>query len=447
MRRKGKTMKRNYKVIAVLLVCMMIFSCISVFAESKTDNSVLPFDLKAPTKTAALWLEGNDSPTTTSYTITIDNSIADFFKRKEQAVSDETIDEFMAQFDFYDIGVEVQIDWAVDDVNDPVSGWKSNEYWNQRGDINIGYDENWNWRIDEWSAVDWWLNNATETSQTYWITRGVSEEGFYGNKDTKTPGLKDLMRPGQYEYKDDAWGDKQLYFNYDEHTIYFRSRLVAYTITSTPDGDRMDTYYSDWSNISGCGKDIADVEPVLPGEIDAPVISNLRLSDLEFEGNPVVIYTLTVPDKLQDQLSRVDVKGGVIWIEAWAREVGKTEWVNITGDWIVTPGEMKAYLYYMTGSELVMIDDRVDIEVKCRYYCSQWNDDIDEFWSDWSNVITFGINGDVNEDGVVDNKDVVMLFRYASGDNKYDHLYDFNLDGAIDNKDVVSLFRYVSTMA
>ena len=54
--------------------------------------------------------------------------------------------------------------------------------------------------------------------------------------------------------------------------------------------------------------------------------------------------------------------------------------------------------------------------------------------------------GDINEDGEVDNKDVVVLFRYVSGAEKADNeaKYDYNGDGEVDNKDVVSLFRAVS---
>ena len=56
-------------------------------------------------------------------------------------------------------------------------------------------------------------------------------------------------------------------------------------------------------------------------------------------------------------------------------------------------------------------------------------------------------NGDMNNDGEVNNKDVVGLFRYvssgvqmrAAGDD-----YDINGDGEVNNKDVISLFRYVS---
>ena len=56
------------------------------------------------------------------------------------------------------------------------------------------------------------------------------------------------------------------------------------------------------------------------------------------------------------------------------------------------------------------------------------------------------IKGDVNGDGLVDNKDVVTLFRYVSGSGKLANpdAADINGDGEINNKDVVALFRAVS---
>ena len=57
------------------------------------------------------------------------------------------------------------------------------------------------------------------------------------------------------------------------------------------------------------------------------------------------------------------------------------------------------------------------------------------------------IIGDCNNDGKVNNKDVVILFRYVSNDKKIDDesVYDFNGDKKVDNKDVVSLFRAVTS--
>ena len=55
--------------------------------------------------------------------------------------------------------------------------------------------------------------------------------------------------------------------------------------------------------------------------------------------------------------------------------------------------------------------------------------------------------GDMNGDKAIDNKDVVILFRYVSGSDKAEDetVYDFNGDKNVDNKDVVALFRFVSS--
>ena len=54
--------------------------------------------------------------------------------------------------------------------------------------------------------------------------------------------------------------------------------------------------------------------------------------------------------------------------------------------------------------------------------------------------------GDANGDGTLDNKDVVVLFRYCSGNKEgaVEANCDYNQDGNIDNKDVVALFRALS---
>ncbi len=53
--------------------------------------------------------------------------------------------------------------------------------------------------------------------------------------------------------------------------------------------------------------------------------------------------------------------------------------------------------------------------------------------------------GDLNEDGEINNKDVVVLFRVVSSGDEIDiSVADLNSDGFVDNKDVVTLFRMVS---
>lgn len=60
------------------------------------------------------------------------------------------------------------------------------------------------------------------------------------------------------------------------------------------------------------------------------------------------------------------------------------------------------------------------------------------------------IIGDVNDDGAVNNKDVVALFRHVSGTTPKVFILkaaDVNGDGAVNNKDVVALFRIVSSLS
>lgn len=55
--------------------------------------------------------------------------------------------------------------------------------------------------------------------------------------------------------------------------------------------------------------------------------------------------------------------------------------------------------------------------------------------------------GDINGDGDINNKDVVLLFRFLSGGSEeglFKKAMDFNKDGYVNNKDVTVLFRFVS---
>ncbi|MBQ7700358.1 MAG: hypothetical protein IJT49_08470 [Clostridia bacterium] len=54
---------------------------------------------------------------------------------------------------------------------------------------------------------------------------------------------------------------------------------------------------------------------------------------------------------------------------------------------------------------------------------------------------------DLNSDGDVNNKDVVIIFRkLAVNDPTKDERYDLNGDGELNNKDIASLFRHLTTL-
>ena len=56
------------------------------------------------------------------------------------------------------------------------------------------------------------------------------------------------------------------------------------------------------------------------------------------------------------------------------------------------------------------------------------------------------IPGDINDDGDVDNKDLIRLFQYLSewGVEVNEAALDVNGDQAVDNKDLIRLFQYLS---
>lgn len=370
-------MKRFF---AVMLALLLALPCAAVFAEGEE----LPFELVAPANVYANWLNENDSPTTTALSLSLSVEMTTFFQNLENALTNNNAEEFFSSYDFDEISMTAQIDWALDDVNDSVSGWHYNKYWDAHDDQygGFGYDEDFNIRVGAWDGVDMGINNATEIISEYWITRGVSEDDLNGNPETHTPGLKDQLKAEQYSYHDDA-----LFIDYAEHTMYLRARFVVSTSKDTDDGQVFRHYYSDWSNIAAVGKDAAEVKPL--SDIAAPVISGLRMTDEEFNDNPVVAFTLTVPDELAANAALAASMGGGIYIETEARVKGDSEWTlmsNTTNT--VKGGEMECALLHLVNDQRPTISKDTVIELRCRYRCSQ--PEQEDILSDYSNIISFG---------------------------------------------------------
>nr|MCR5466302.1 hypothetical protein [Lachnospiraceae bacterium] len=121
----------------------------------------------------------------------------------------------------------------------------------------------------------------------------------------------------------------------------------------------------------------------------APEITDLHMTDKEFNGNPVVAFTLTVPDALAKMGVDASAHGGSIYIETEARVKGDTEWVNMSNtDRDIKPGEMECALLSLLSDEHPSIDKNTPIELRCRYRCAQEGVDEDVF-SEYSKVLTF----------------------------------------------------------
>jgi hypothetical protein len=348
------------------------------------DEAKLPFTLQAPKDVSVSWLEGNDSPTTMAFAVSQDNEMAAFYQRLEQARQDEKADEIFSQYDFDDIYTQIQVDWAIDDVEDPVSGWHYDPaFWDADETHGFGYDTDGNYRVSDWDMVDWGLGNATETVQEYWIMRGVpNDQRWNGNPDTKTPGVKDQLKPEQYTYSEE---EEALYIDFNEHTAYFRARWVVVTYDS---GTGVTKYYfSDWSDMCAYGKDAQKEEAITASDIPAPKIVDLRMTDEDFNGQPVLAFTLEVPDEVATISTKVSAAGGAFWIDTEARLKGDEEWILMSNtDSDVKPGEMKCALVHLVKEDQT-IPDGAEVEIRCRYLCSQ--PELDDISSEYSEVLTF----------------------------------------------------------
>ncbi|MCR5611347.1 MAG: hypothetical protein K6F68_05890 [Clostridiales bacterium] len=378
------------RLLAALTAIIMLIAPMAAFASAAETG--LPFELAAPGNLTAAWLEENDSPTTIRIAYTLTNEMTSFFKDMENAHLEGTIDGFMENVGCDDIWMNVQIDWALDDVNDSVSGWHYTRYWDGDDYFGLGHDEEGNRRYSEWDVVDGSLNNATETVQDMWVTRGVpNDDRWNGDPETNMPGVKDQLRPDQYTYNEE---EETLYIDFTQHTFYFRARFV---VTVRVEGAPDKYYFSDWSNIASAGKDAEAIVPLTKADVPAPVITDLHMTDKEFNGNPVVAFTLTVPDELMRNAARAEAMGGTIVIETEARVKGDTEWTLMgNSDWIIKAGEMECALLTLVNAERPSIPRDTVIELRCRYRCSQPG--MDDIYSDYSKIISFGTN-DINSGG------------------------------------------------
>ena len=370
------------RILFAVIACVLLLSCVTVFSAAEGS---LPFELTPPAYVTAVWAEGNDSPTTTKITYSLSNEMTTFFKNMENAHLDGSIEQFMEDVGCDDIWMNVQIDWALDDVNDSVSGWHYTKYWDGDEYFGLGHDSEGNPRWSEWDVVDGGLTNATETVQDMWITRGVpNDDRWYGDPERHIPGVKDQLRPEQYVYNED---EGVLYIDYSAHTMFFRVRFV---VTVRVDGEPDRYYFSEWSNITSVGKQAESFEPLTKADLDAPVITGLHMTDKEFNDNPIVAFTLTVPDKLMENATRAEAFGGGIVIEVWARVKGDEEFTELQGDWIIKAGEMESALFNLANEQRPNVPKDSIIELRCRYRYDHPAYLDDCVYSDWSKTISFG---------------------------------------------------------
>ena len=397
----------------------------------------LPFELEAPSNVGARWLEGNDSYNTTDITYSQNNSMSEWSTRKY--AEHDTVMEELAEMGYDDLWISPQIDWSIDSTDD----WHCNRYWTTGG-----YDENYAQHLGDWAYLD--MSYSAETVNNSWVFRGMGNAAdpenatWYGVHDEgiDIPGWADVLKEGQYELIEDEDNEKYAKIDLTEHTIYFRVRY-AVTVWTTETARRPSenvVVVSDWSKTAAVGKDAAALEPVKPGEVAAPVISDLKpVEGAEFNNWPVYSFKLDVDDTLNEQLTRTQSLDGLIWLEVFARVKGTTEWVGLQGDWEVKAGNMEVALQnIMESPDLITIN--TPIELRARYYVSPDGDAI--FTTEFCEPIEFltVIPGDVNGDGKVNMRDYALLQRHILYNTPivFDAA-DLNNDGKVNMRDYALL--------
>ena len=361
---------------------MIVMLLAALFATPAMAGIEDNLPVKAP-QNAFVKLAETDSPTTMVFSFNIDPVMSKFLSIIDAKRANETLAEALAPYGATDIDVQVQIDWALDDENDPVSGWHYNEYWDDKYDKGLGIDEDGHARFSEWDVVNWGLNSWTETVQDYWIMRGVPDDSRWnGVPEENTPGVKDQLNENQYTYSDDT-----VHIDFAEHTAYFRVRFVITLETENEDGRVYKHYFTDWSNTCGYGKDVTKLNPVTAEELLAPKVADLHLTQETEHGQPVVGFNLTVPEEINVAAAKAGARGGGIWLDTEARVEGDAEWTAIDTDMFgITTNEVKGYLFYLLKEGETIVDG-TKVEIRCRYRCFQSGED--DVFSPWSETLKF----------------------------------------------------------
>ncbi|MCR5652708.1 MAG: Ig-like domain-containing protein [Ruminococcus sp.] len=388
------------KTLAVILSALMLISCCcTAFAAIESSN--LPFTLQ-PAKNVAMDRAEGDSPTSMNFTYSMEGDMIQFM---DDLSDTDKKAQILNQLGVDDIWVDAQIDWAVDD-----SGWHYTQYWDTDG-----YDSDYNICTGAWDEIS--VLMYAQTSNETCIMRGLGDinaaDNYYWLGQNKMPGLKDRLdavvdADGNkcYTIVNDEDGEAHFEIDYDKHTVYARMR---YFVTVRPfEGDDY-RLFSDWSKAASYGKDGDNFKPYTSDTLKAPVISNLHLSDVVSDGYPVGIYSLSVPDDLAKGLTNVMANGGSITIETQGRVKGTNTWINLDGEWTVRDGELAVSFHGITGEGKPVPKGTV-IELRTRYYCSQYASNGGEWLGDiksaYSKVLTITIPKDFPGSGGGSGSDI-----------------------------------------
>ncbi|MBR1763954.1 MAG: hypothetical protein IJ746_01005 [Ruminococcus sp.] len=383
------------KLFSLAAAAVTAFSTLAFPIPAAADAEVkLPFELSAPENVTIEYLDGNDSLNTCEIHYSQNSSMSEWSSRINDP---ETLDEVwqeLAKMGYADMWIVTQIDWSIDSQDD----WHCNKYWESEG-----YDEEYRQHLGDWAYIS--CQYSSETAMSEWIFRYM---GNINDPEDRTwngrhedgddyDGWKDVLKEDQYEVVENEDGEAAAKIDLTKHTIYTRVRYGVFCVYDRETNERV-FVPSEWSEVAAVGKDAVKTEPIKPGEIAAPVISDLKYTDEEFNGFPVISVKLDVDDTLAAQVAQASGTAGALWLETEARVQGTEDWVGLQGDWTIKSGEMKIDLQAL-AENAGGVEKDTPIEFRARYGCSQTEQE--DIYSDYSEVLVFGsVDMEVTPDSV-----------------------------------------------
>ena len=372
------------KLLSFITAGLTAIACVPLSASADNEETAeeikLPFELTAPENVSLVYLEGNDSENTCEIHYSQNNSMSEWATKNAEPETHDAVVAELNEMGYDDLWINAQIDWSIDSQDD----WKCNEYW-----TTDGYDENFVQHLGDWAYIA--QSYSPEISMNEWVFRYMGniddpeDSTWYGKHQDGSDydGWNDVLKEDQYNIIDT--GDaKVAKLNLEDHTIYVR---VRWLVTCRPlEGDDI-KLTSDWSELAALGKDAETAEPLKEGDIAPPAISDLRYMEQEFNGFPVISIKLDVIPELAKQIAQVNGTSGEIRLDVEARLQGTEEWTVLQGDIWIKSGELTFALQNLAEAEKKVEKD-APIELRARYLCMQSGQD--DFWSDYSNVLTFG---------------------------------------------------------
>lgn len=381
------------RLISITAAAVMALGALPIAASAEKENPI-PFELTRPENVSMIYLDGNDSANTIEIHYSQSSAMSDWSSRKENDY-DNWLKE-INDLGYDDVWINTQIDWSIDSKDD----WHVNEYW-----TTDGYDDDYRQHLGEWAYIA--QTYSPEISMSEWIFRYMGDPAtpedrtWFGlhKEGEKLDGWRDVLKEDQYEILTDDEGNKYVKIDLEKHTIYTRVRWLVTMRTSGDDGKDIKAT-SDWSDVAAIGKDAVSAEPLKEGDIAAPKISDLKYTDEDSNGFPVIAFKLDVDDTLSSQLAQVSGTQGGVTLEVEARVQGKQDWTLLQGDWIIKAGDMKISLQMLAEAEGNVAKD-TPIELRARYCCAQ--PELDDFYTDYSEVLTFGaVDMQTEPDSVVE---------------------------------------------